>query len=306
MPGDPESYVLRGKTEVDAFVASGITDETVRNLTIIGSENDDIDGQTLRSISQRVSRITGTLTIQDIRVVNGSNPSWGVGTDNFLEHFTHDGVFEGSIVLKNLAGEAFNPNGFVAMKEIKGSLIIEDCPGFCMHWGNTSGLALIEKIGGDMKFINSAVDGWYDGNAWANLREVGGDFMLEGLKHLYYLNNANVSKIGGSLLIKDCPSFWGLNGFENLSWLGGDASFVNCGKLQIKNGIIDGNDCIGLCLLRDLIDDNKMNPNAVVTISKDGVETPFSSVVSCSATETGDKGGSGEKFDNPDDVNGWN
>lgn len=300
MPGDPQSYTLVGKAEIEAFVSAGIKDETVKNLTISG---DDVDSGTLASVATRVSNVTGTLTLENLTYTSADG--WGVGTDNFLEFLTHNGVFEGSIVLKNLGGTANNPNGFVPMTEIKGDLIVENCYGFCMHWGKDSGFGHIQKIGGSMKFINSANEGWYDGNAWASLKEVGGDFVLEGLPHLYYLQGTELTSIGGDLIIRDCPSFWGLNGFDKLSWLGGDVVISNYGKLQIKNGIVDGTDCVGLCMLRDMMDSGKMDPEATVTITNNEEEIPFDSILSCSATYEGDGNGTGEKFDDPEDVTGW-
>lgn len=305
-PGDPQNYVLNGKAEVDAFVNAGITNETVNNLTVTG---DDIDSATLRSIIKRVSTVKGTLTLENLGYTNADN--WGCGTDGFLEFLTHNGVFDGSIVMRNIAGNAMNPNGFVNMEEVKGSIIIENCPGFCMHWTNVKnedyqGLANIRKIGGDMKFINSALNSWYNGGAWAHLEHVGGDFVLEGLPHLYFMQDMkNLTYIGGELVIKDCTSFWGLNGFENLTWLGGNVLISNYGKLQLKNGVVDDNDCRGLCLLRDLMDNRIMNQNATVTIMKDGNVIDFSTVKSCSVTDEADKNGGNEKYPEPDPVEGW-
>lgn len=305
-PGDPQNYVLNGKAEVDAFVNAGITNETVNNLTVTG---DDIDSATLRSIIKRVSTVKGTLTLENLGYTNADN--WGCGTDGFLEFLTHNGVFDGSIVMRNIAGNAMNPNGFINMEEVKGSIIIENCPGFCMHWTNVKnedyqGLANIRKIGGDMKFINSALNSWYNGGAWAHLEHVGGDFVLEGLPHLYFMQDMkNLTYIGGELVIKDCTSFWGLNGFENLTWLGGNVLISNYGKLQLKNGVVDDNDCRGLCLLRDLMDNRIMNQSATVTIVKDDNVIDFSTVKSCSVTDEADKNGGNEKYPEPDPVEGW-
>ncbi len=307
MPGDPQSYVLNGKAEIEAFVNAGVTDEVVNNLTITG---DDVDSGTLGSIIQRVHTVKGTLTLENIGYKSPSD-GWGISTENFLSFFTHNGIFEGSIVMRNIAGDAINPNGFVNMDEIKGSLIIENCAGFCMHWTdvateNFQGLANIRKIGGDMKFINSGVDSWYDGGAWANLEYVGGDFVLEDLPHLYYMHNMmNLTYIGGDLVIKDCHSFWGLNGFENLTWLGGDVLISDYGKLQVKNGRIDEQDCRGLCLLRDLMDNMIMNRDASVTIVKDGETVDFSTVKSCSYVDESDKNGGNEKYRDPDYLGEW-
>ncbi len=301
LPGEPQSYTLNGKAEVEAFVNAGITDETVKNITIRG---DDVDPATLHRIAKRIYTVTGTLTLENLGYTNSEG--WGCGTENFLEFFTHNGIFEGSIVLRNIAG-VVNPNGFVNMEEVKGSVIIENVPGFCMHWGVDSGLAKIKKIGGDMKFIGSAIDSWYSGDAWSCLEEVGGSFVLEGLNHFFFLKGIrNLRTIGGDFIVKDCSSFWGLNGLENLTWLGGDVLLSNYGKLQLKNGVVDDQECIGICLLRDFYDNGQMNKSSSVTIVKDGETIDFGSVRSCSETFDGDGSGNGEKYPDPEDVTGWN
>ena len=310
MPGDPQSYILNGKAEIEAFVGAGVTNETVNNLTITG---DDVNTAVLRSIIQRVHTVKGTLTIENISYVENpaASPVWGIGTDGFLGGLTHNHIFEGSIVLRNIAGEANNPDGFKDIHEIKGSLIIDNCPGLCFHWAAEAQGALynIRKVGGDLKIVNSSTEKsrGLDGTMLHSLEEVGGAFVLEGMTNIWFMRGmSGLRSIGGDLVIKDVPNFWGLNGFENLAWLGGNVLVSNYGKLQLKSGEVDGTDCIGLCMFRDFIDNKVMREDAAVIIMKDGVETDFSTVLSCSATYDGDKNGGGEKYPDPDPVTGWN
>ncbi|MCM1177327.1 MAG: hypothetical protein NC308_02690 [Clostridium sp.] len=308
-PGAPQSYTLNGTAEVEAFVKAGITNETVNNLTITG----DVSTAALCSIIQRVYTVKGTLTIENITYVENpdSTPVWGIGTNGFLGGLAHNRIFEGSIVLRNLAGTANNPDGFKEIHEIKGDLIIDGCPGLCFHWAGEAQGALynIKKVGGDLKIMNSSMESsrGLDGTILHDLEEVGGSFVLEGMTNIWFMKGmSSLRSIGGDLVIKDLPLFWGLNGFENLSYLGGNVVISNYGKLQVKNGEVDGQDCIGMCVLRDFVDNKVMNQDATVTIIKDGSQTDFSTILSCSATYEGDKNGGNEKYPDPDTVTGWN
>ena len=83
-------------------------------------------------------------------------------------------------------------------------------------------------------------------------------------------------------------------------------TIVNYGKLQIKSGVVDGADCVGLCVLRDLQNNNVIRQDAVITISNNDEVVDYDTILSCSATYEGDKSGDGEKFDDPETVGGWN
>ena len=296
LPGEAQSYTITSQAQLETFLNAGITDETVNNLTITGS---DITAETINRLAERVDVLEGTLTLEDLTLVTDGE---SFSTEAFLPGMVHNYIFDGSIVIRNVTG-SINPNGFRVIHEIKGDLIIENCPQFRTD-GGYAGLALIEKIGGDFRFVDSGA--FFDGYAFENLNHIGGDFFLEGLGFFFLRGMGNMDYIGGDLVIKDNPSFWGLNGFENLTYLGGDVTIVNYGKLQIKSGIVDGQDCVGLCVLRDLQNNNVIRQDAVITISNNDEVVNYDTILSCSATYEGDKSGDGEKFDDPETVEGWN
>ena len=296
LPGEAQSYTITSQAQLETFLNAGITDETVNNLTITGS---DITAETINRLAERVDVVEGTLTLEDLTLVTDGE---SFSTEAFLPGMVHNYIFDGSIVIRNVTG-SINPNGFRVIHEIKGDLIIENCPQFRTD-GGYAGLGLIEKIGGDFRFVDSGA--FFDGYAFENLNHIGGDFFLEGLGFFFLRGMGNMDYIGGDLVIKDNPSFWGLNGFENLTYLGGDVTIVNYGKLQIKSGIVDGQDCVGLCVLRDLQNNNVIRQDAVITISNNDEVVNYDTILSCSATYEGDKSGDGEKFDDPETVEGWN
>ena len=296
LPGEAQSYTITSQAQLETFLNAGITDETVNNLTITGS---DITADAINRLAERVYAVEGTLTLEDLTLVTDGE---SFSTEAFLPGMVHNYIFDGSIVIRNVTG-SINPNGFRVIHEIKGDLIIENCPQFRTD-GGYAGLALIEKIGGDFRFVDSGA--FFDGYAFENLNHIGGDFFLEGLGFFFLRGMGNMDYIGGDLVIKDNPSFWGLNGFENLTYLGGDVTIVNYGKLQIKSGVVDGADCVGLCVLRDLQNNNVIRQDAVITISNNDEVVDYDTILSCSATYEGDKSGDGEKFDDPETVGGWN
>ena len=296
LPGEAQSYTITSQAQLEAFLSAGVTKETVNNLTITGS---DITADAINRLAERVYAVEGTLTLEDLTLVTDGE---SFSTEAFLPGMVHNYIFDGSIVIRNVTG-SINPNGFRVIHEIKGDLIIENCPQFRTD-GGYAGLALIEKIGGDFRFVDSGA--FFDGYAFENLNHIGGDFFLEGLGFFFLRGMGNMDYIGGDLVIKDNPSFWGLNGFENLTYLGGDVTIVNYGKLQIKSGVVDGADCVGLCVLRDLQNNNVIRQDAVITISNNDEVVDYDTILSCSATYEGDKSGDGEKFDDPDTVGGWN
>lgn len=300
MPGEAQSYTITSKAQLEAFLNAGITNETVNNLTITGA---DIDPATINRLSERVYAVEGTLLLENLTYATGTDQD-SFSTEAFLSGMVHNYIFDGSIVLRNVTG-GINPNGFRVVREIKGDLVIENCPGFRMN--NWQGMALIEKIGGNFNFINSG--DFFSGQAFESFTEIGGDFVISDLGpgQFYFLSGMNkLRTIGGDLVISNCPDFWGMNGFDKLTLLGGNVTITDYGKLPIKSGIVDGQDCVGLCILRDLLDQNVISKDATITISNDGVPVDFSTILSCNATYEGDKSGNGEKFDDPESVGGWN
>ena len=299
LPGEAQSYTITSQAQLETFLNAGITDETVNNLTITGS---DITAETINRLSERVYAVEGTLLLENLTWATDPNTE-SFSTEKFLSAMVHNYVFDGSIVFRNVTG-SINPNGFQVIHEIKGDLIFENCPKLLFN--NWHGFESIEKIGGDFQLIASG--DFFDGNQFKSLKEVGGDFIVKDLAdgQLYFFNGMELETIGGDLVLSNIPNLWGMNGFETLTYIGGDVTVTDYGKMPIKSGIVDGSDCVGLCAIRDLQDNGSLCADAVITISNDGVLVDYSTILSCSATYEGDKSGDGEKFDDPDTVGGWN
>ncbi len=266
------SYVLSGKEEVDAFVeGKGSERETVINLTVTGR---GVTSAELRGIASRVGEIRGTLTLDGIGTDNSGD--W-LDTQNFLENMDCNG----SIVLRNIVN-IINPNGFFKKPytRINGSLVIEDCPNFCADWGIGSGLDIIEEVAG-----NLILRGFHkmNGTTLNNLKTVGGSLEISGTDELWQLSGGmSVERIGGDLIIQDNRNLWSLHGFENLVLVGGNVVvFNNNSKLPLENSVVDGNSCIGYCLIKDLKDSGAIGAEATVKLGQSGKEINVDDLNSC-------------------------
>ncbi len=299
LPGEAQSYTITSQAQLEAFLSAGVTEETVNNLTITGS---DITADAINRLAERVYAVEGTLTLEDLSWAPDTGTE-SFSTEKFLSAMVHNYIFDGSIVLRNITG-AINPNGFTVIHEIKGDLLIENCPGLLLK--DWHGFEQIQKIGGDFHLIASG--NFFDGNQFKSLQEVGGDFIVKDLSdgQLYFFNGMELNTIGGDLVLSNIPNLWGMNGFETLTYLGGDVTVTDYGKMPVKSGIVDGQDCVGLCVIRDLQNNGFLSSDAVITISNDGTPVDYDTILSCSATYEGDKSGDGEQFDDPEDVGGWN
>lgn len=299
LPGEAQSYTITSQAQLEAFLSAGVTKETVNNLTITGS---DITADAINRLAERVYAVEGTLTLEDLTWAADPNIE-SFSTEKFLSAMVHNYIFDGSIVFRNVTG-SINPNGFQVIHEIKGDLILENCPKLLFN--NWHGFESIEKIGGDFHLIASG--DFFSGEQFKSLKEVGGDFIVKDLAdgQLYFFDGMELNTIGGDLVLSNIPNLWGMNGFETLTYLGGDVTVTDYGKMPVKSGIVDGQDCVGLCVIRDLQNNGFLSSDAVITISNDGTQVDYDTILSCSATYEGDKSGDGEQFDDPEDVGGWN
>lgn len=299
MPGEPQSYVLNGDDEIDAFVTSGVTDEIVKNLTITGR----VSSSKLTRLQDRVRTVTGTLLLENLENPNADD--W-YNTEHFFQPLVRNYVFEGSVVFRNIQC-GVNPNGFVNMHEVKGDFILDNVPFIPIGHDGWGGFKGIEKVGGHFKFVNAG-NGLFNGelkgfggDSFAALTEVGGDFVFEGAGMWYFKGGMMLNSIGGDLIIKDCPRFWGLDGFEKLTYLGGNVVLSEYDYIPERSE--DWR--VGLCILRDFMDSGVMKPTATVTIIKDGEPIDFSTIHGCSYVGEDDRNGGGEKYPDPDPVDGW-
>lgn len=301
-PGDPRSYTVTGRAELEEYISravAGGTRETVNNLTISGS---DINADLIGRIDEWIYDVTGTLTLENLTFAGSEGESFN--TESFLPALTHDNRFSGSIVFRNIPGSIY-PNGFLNMYEIGGDLVIEDCPRFWTEQG-WDGLRNIRRIEGDFRLVRSLMS--LSGSAFASLEYVGGDFHAEDLT-IWYFDGMDLTYIGGDLTISDNDQFWGLNGFENLTHVN-NVTIMNYGELQMTSGPVSNVPwAVGLCLLREFRDEGVITGS--VLISDDGNVTDIDDVPACDGTnpdpgQEDNMDGSGEAFDDPEDIIDWN
>lgn len=255
-------YELNGKTEADAFVASVPEGEKLelRNLTVTGH---DVTTEVLGNLAQKVSAVRGTLILD------------GIGTENTGEWFDTNVFFshvdcQGDIIFRNMQN-IVNPNGFTAYTSIGGDFIIENCPNFVLSWSHD--LANISEIAGDLTIRGG--NNMY-GSLFSSLRKVGGTVELSGITGVWSLDNnleegypmMQIEQIGGDLVIKDNTDLWSLAGFESLIHIGGNVVISgNNPKLPVSSGVVDGDDCIGLCLIKDLLNMGVISADATITLT---------------------------------------
>lgn len=278
-------YELDGKAEIDEFVA-GIPDGeevVVPNLTVTGR---DVTGTELASLSAKISAVTGTVIFDGIGTE--STDEW-LDLNNFMP-----GVdCRGSIIFRNI-NNIVNPLGFAGYTAIGGDFIIENCPNFVVSW--TPEFANISEISGD--FILRGVNKLY-GSAFSSLRRVGGSVELSGITGVWsladVLDNDNgrpmmqIEQIGGDLVIRDNETLWSLHGFEKLIHVGGNVVISgNNPKLPEMSGNVDGSDCIGLCLIKDLLNTGAISAGATITLAtgEDSHSVDIGSLSPCNPDRT--------------------
>ncbi len=269
---DYRSYVLNGKSEVDAFVASIPDGEkiVVINLTVTGA---DVTTEELRAIYPKVSEIRGTLTLDGI---GSSKPDSWIDTNNIIEHCD----CKGGIVLRNIQN-IINPNGFKGYSRIGGDLVIDNCPNLVVDdWILGSGLDVIEEVAGNFEIKGLKK---LHGYSLRNLKKVGGNFELSGIEGVWRLNGGlAVERIGGDLVLQDNSNLKSLHGFENLIHIGGNVVIFNNAAIPDSNGSVGGEDCIGYCLIKDLKDMGAIRPDATIKLGSSERAVNVDDLASCS------------------------
>ena len=249
-------YELNGKAEVDEFIATVPEGEKLelRNLTVTGS---DINDAVLASLAGKISAVRGTLTFDGIG--SGSADDW-INTNQFISSVD----CQGSIIFRNISN-TINPNGFTGYTKINGDFIVDNCPNFAIaDWVHD--LENISEVVGDF-VINSGNK--LAGSVFNSLRKVGGNFELSNITEAWSLKNGmQIEQIGGDLVIKDNPALWSLHGFEKLIHIGGDVVITgNNPKMPEESRNVDGDDCIGLCLIKDLLNMGVISADATITLT---------------------------------------
>lgn len=271
-------YELNGKTEADAFVASVPEGEKLelRNLTVTGS---DINNDVLASLASRISSVRGVMTFDGI---GNDDPDTWLDMNNFVSRVD----IQGDIIFRNITN-IVNPQGFGGYTAIGGDFIVENCPNFVLSW--SSDLANISEIAGDLIIRGGNK---MSGSLFSSLRKVGGCVELSGISDVWSLDNnlengypmMQIEQIGGDLVIKDNPALWSLAGFESLIHIGGNVVISgNNPKMPVSSGVVDGDDCIGLCLIKDLLNKGAISADATITLAtgEDNAPVDIADVPSC-------------------------
>lgn len=257
-------YEFNGKADVDEFIATVPEGEKMelRNLTVTGH---DVTTEVLGNLAQKVSAVRGTLILD------------GIGTENTGEWFDTNVFFshvdcQGDIIFRNMQN-IVNPNGFTAYTSIGGDFIIENCPNFVLNW--TKDLINITEIAGDLILSNVKN---VCGPTFSGLRKVGGNVQLSEIANLRSLADRDVDdkgypvmqleQIGGDLIIQDNPNLNSLDGFESLIHIGGNVIISgNSEDLPEASGPVGEHDCIGLCLIKDLLNMGAISADATITLT---------------------------------------
>lgn len=269
-------YELNGKSEVEAFIAgAGEEEMELRNLTVTGR---DVDDAVLTALAEKISAVRGTMVMDGI---GSEDPDGWINTNSFFSSVD----CQGSIIFRNIVN-VVNPNGFAGYTAIGGDFIVEDSPNFAVaSW--VEDLAGISEVSGNfiLRGVNSLA-----GSVFGSLRKVGGDFEISDVTNVWSLKGGmQLEQVGGDLIIKDNTSLWSLHGFEKLIHVGGNVVVSgNNPKLPLTSQVVDGDDCIGLCLIRDLRDMGVFGPDAVFTLAtgEDNAPVDIESIPSCNPDRT--------------------
>ncbi len=277
IPSGPKDYVLNGKAEVEAFAAAKAdTLETVNNLTIKGH---DVTHKIARKVMERVGTVNGTFTLEGVGTETSSD--W-FDTEGFLNGMT----LKGGIVFRDIVN-VVNPSALKYYEKINGDLVIENCPSFVLaDWSRI--FETITEVTGNL-VIKGCRPSSFDGNFLKALKKVGGNFDFEDNSSIWSFKNKGdvaLEYIGGDLILSDNGSLWSLLGFDKLTHIGGNVVVYNNNqKFPLTNSNVDGEDCIGYCLLKDYQVSGVISTTATVKIGSDSAPIDFSALKGCSAGE---------------------
>lgn len=231
-------YILTSKEQVLAFDNYN-KEGLVGNLTITGSDINDDD---VNSLIGKIKVIKGDFVLENTSVSCTNNrPDMGFFSLKF----------EGGITIKDNP-RLNNINTFCPLKEIKGDLIIDNCP-VDFAWdtpvvqgGNGSGFQNISHIGGRLII--------------RNIRQMApiGLKMLKTVGGLEIVNCGhgssrifidfgpmlpNFTEINGNIILKNNAKLVSLNGWQNIKKITGS-------KVEIEQDLVQDGSAPGFCWLR--------------------------------------------------------
>lgn len=271
-------YTLNGLSELQAFTATS-GKITVNDLTLIEpSGGTAIPEAEIMKLTNRVEKITGTLTLQGLTQLTAT-----VGLIDVIDCTGAGFVFKSCPELVNM--NAFSTEGKFSV--INGDFIIEDCPkvatGAATAYLDRS-FSKIKEVKGNLKLINLTAAMNKPEKIFPLLEKVEGDFVIDGCTRLYYFTNSDNSAnmplkyIGGDLVIKNNPSFQRLNGFGTLEYIGGNITILDNGG--IPNGTTD-DEVVGFCKIRYYQFAGILSGNAVAQVGKTGNLIDLSALTPC-------------------------
>lgn len=204
----------------------------------------------VRELKKRVKRVEGTLTIDNT-------------SSTYIAMFELD-ESERSICIMNTTAE-FNPAfcGEIKNKIVEGNLIFRNCPNTHLNYDDGMSPCAIKEVGGD--FI---IDGCKDinGTTFKNLTKVGGDLVITNNTRFWDLRQKTIAltEIGGNLVVKGNESLDSTIGFEHLTKIGGNVTFFGP---YIPNQDADAN-IKGFKIFKTYLDNGVISPNATILIGR--------------------------------------
>ncbi len=248
LPSEPQSYVLNGRTMVEAFInGASATKETVVNLTISGS---DVTDDILSRVQDRVSEVLGTATWDGLAATT---------TVDFFDKINCHGI-----VIRDCQ-DLGNPNGFDGYTQIEGDFIIENCPNLATPgspgW-DRHGWWYLEHVGGTFRLMGVKQQMGQD-NTFHSLKTVGGNFeIIECSDAFWNFIGMPLTSIGGDLIVTGNPNLETIEGLDKLEKIGGDVVMLDNPKVPYQASDWQ----VGLCIFKHYKDTGIIGPDATITL----------------------------------------
>src|SRR5690554_5680342 len=200
-----QSYVFNSQSEVDLF---NPTDLFINNLTIEGEGINWIG-----SIADKIDVVNGDIIINNTSITT---------TYDFFNKIE----FYGSVTLSNNS-VLNNPNGFMNTEKIWGDLVLDNLPAMPLFWP-TDAFTNIDTVCGNfiVKDCPQLTDA---GQGFKSLVYVGGDFEINSCGTTgnklwdFKFMNPGLDYVGGDFRLLNNEFVNSLLGFEQISFIGGDA-----------------------------------------------------------------------------------
>lgn len=263
------SYTITSRKEVLELVP---TNTTVRNLTISGNE---ITDEVLKSLTGKIKKIVGTLTIEGTVITN---------TEGFFDVVSVEG---GIIFRDNTPGNGYDAifsNGLRFYEKINGDLIIDNTP--IKFWGKGSSFAQIEEIAGDFRILNNPYQGTKGDelDGMPLLKKVGGDLEISNCSNIVNMQTLMMAlqEIGGKLIYKNNPKVISLSGFESLKSIGDGIEIIRNGNVDAEIPTYGSTGRPGWCMVKAWVEDEIVKNTADIILSySNGEPVDLSMIDAC-------------------------